>query len=204
MPGLHNEAVFRQHIAKDNDLVVRTVIARQNLAYRGHPAADEAFKALVGALLREFLEVLDRMIRSRIAAGINRHRVAALARTDEGIPRRPGVRIVALAMRGVHRRRGFTHVVLFGIAVREQLIREQIWAGHADVFDVEPEMLRPLIGKCSFRGLRQNARGAAGRNESDDAITHAEVFIDGPCLALAREAGSIVVWPSTDAAAAST
>ena len=61
-------------------------------------------------------------------------------------------------MRRVHGRRSSPDLLLFGVTVFQQFVREQIWSGHADVLDVEAEMLRSLRGEARLGALRHHAR----------------------------------------------
>ena len=126
VPRLDDEAVFRKHVAKGDDLVVGAVIAGHHLADRRHPAADQTLVAIVGAFLRQFLEVLDGVIGSSVAAGIDRHRIRAFACSNKSIPGRSVVGVGSCGVRRVHRGRRTPDLIFVGIAVGEELIGKQI------------------------------------------------------------------------------
>ena len=187
VPRLNDEAVLRQHIAKDDDLVVRAVVARKHLPHCRHPSADEALEALVRALPCQLLEVLHGVISACVAAGIDGHRVTALARTDKGLPARPEVRVRRAWMKRVHRRRGVAHVVFVGVALCQQFVGKQVRAGHADVLDVQAEMLRSIGGKACLCTLCQHPGTAGRRDKRDHAIARSQILIHLPRLAIMRE-----------------
>ena len=92
-------------------------------------------------------------------------------------------------MRRVHGRRGAPDLFLDGIsAVGEKLVGKEVGAGHTDVLDVQAEVLRALVGEGGLGRLAEKARKAVSRDEGDDAVASAEIFVGGPGFLASGEA----------------
>src|ERR1700733_2138925 len=75
--------------------------------------------------------------------------------------------------------------------MNQELVRKQVCACSSNVLDVQPKVVRSIVGEGCFSGLWQGACRATGGNERDHAIADLEIFVDCPGFPVAAEAGKL-------------
>src|SRR4051812_33670967 len=82
VPRLNNKLVARFHITEDYELDMSRFGQWHDLEHSGHVSAEQAFISLDRKFRSDLREVLVGMIRARVPARVDRHRIAALDGSD--------------------------------------------------------------------------------------------------------------------------